>query len=108
MHELVLGNVTYSEEQLRTIMAEGDSNNGLILLAEQLAPAKLNVANGAGHTCIDMEISQADLIIGDLIVPPFGQGFIPPGNVTELVLKLTRYCKGDECCALRCDTEESK
>ena len=100
--EVTLGSTTYTRDQCLTIMNEDIGNNGLIAIAQQEIAAKLNVANGAAHECIDKEMIQAELLIADLVVPPFGDGFIPLGNVQDLVNDLARYNKGEDCCAEHC------
>lgn len=99
---MTLGNVTYTKDECITIMAEGNSNNGLIIVAEQQIAAKLNVLSQAGHDCVDAAIEQVDMIVGDLVVPPFGDGFIPVGNVLGFATELEHYNKGESCCASHC------
>ena len=49
-----LGNVAYTKEQLLDILNyPGFPGDGLNPMARELVSAKLNIANGAGHECID-------------------------------------------------------
>jgi hypothetical protein len=103
VHELALGNVSYNEGQLRDILDyPGFPNDGLNPLARELIAAKLNIAAGAGHDCVDEFITQADSIIGHLVPKPVGDDTIPMGNVQELVRELANYNKGELCCATHC------
>jgi len=104
--ELQLGNVTYTQDQLLSIMHEPVHGNGLVSLAHHLITAKLNVANGADPSCIQQTIADADALIGDLIVPPVGDGFLAPGDVNALKDTLEDYNEG-HLCAPSCDNEGS-
>ena len=104
--ELQLGNVTYTKDQLLSIMHEPVHGNGLVSLAHHLITAKLNVANGADPSCIQQTIADADALIGDLIVPPVGDGFLAPGDVNALKDTLEDYDEG-HLCAPSCDNEGS-
>jgi cell division septation protein DedD len=100
--ELQLGNVTYTQEQLLSIMHEPVRGNGLVSLAHHLISAKLNVANGADPSCIQQTIADADALIGDLVVPPIGDGFLSPRDVNALKDALEDYNEGNSC-APSCD-----
>jgi hypothetical protein len=100
--ELQLGNVTYTQDQLLSIMHEPVRGNGLVSLAHHLITAKLNVANGADPSCIQQTIADADALIGDLVVPPIGDGNLRPGDVNALKNTLEDYNEGD-LCAPSCD-----
>ena len=100
---MTLGNHSYDEPDLVEIMNyPGDAGDGLSPLARELIAAKLNIANGAGHECVDGYIMQADIIIGDLVPRPVGNDTIPIGNVQGLINNLGFYNKGEMCCAARC------
>ena len=45
MNELQLGNVTYNQQELLSILSQPVRGNGLVLLAHQLIAAKLNIAD---------------------------------------------------------------
>jgi hypothetical protein len=100
--ELQLGNVTYTQEQLLSIMHEPVRGNGLISLAHHLIATKLNVANGADPSCIQQTIADADALIGDLVVPPVGDGYLAPRDVGILKDTLEDYNEG-HLCAPSCD-----
>jgi hypothetical protein len=104
--ELQLGNVTYTQDQLLSIMHEPVRGNGLVSLAHHLITAKLNVANGADPSCIQQTIADADALIGDLVVPPVGDGFLAPRDVNALKDTLENYDEG-HLCAPSCDNEGS-
>jgi hypothetical protein len=77
-----LGEVLYSQAELLEIFNEPVEGNGLISLAHQLIAAKLNVACGAG---LPDAIADADALIGPLVVPPVGTGFLETSETSELV-----------------------
>jgi hypothetical protein len=104
--ELQLGNVTYTQDQLLSIMHEPVRGNGLVSLAHHLITAKLNVANGADPSCIQQTIADADALIGDLVVPPVGDGHLAPRDVNALKDILEDYNEG-HLCAPSCDNEGS-
>jgi hypothetical protein len=95
--ELQLGNVTYTQQQLLDILHQPVRGNGLVLLAHQLIAAKLNVANGADASCIQQTIADADALIGDLVVPPVGTGYLAPRDVSPLADTLDQYNEGFLC-----------
>jgi hypothetical protein len=104
--ELQLGNVTYTQDQLLSIMHEPVRGNGLVSLAHHFIATKLNVANGADPSCIQQTIADADAMIGDLVVPPVGDGHLAPRDVEALKDTLEEYNEGD-LCAPSCDNEGS-
>jgi hypothetical protein len=100
--QLVLGNNAYDKEQLLAILHQPVRGNGLVLLAHQLIAAKLNIANGADASCIEQTLADADALIGDLVVPPVGDGYLQPGDVSALADILDDYNEG-ALCAAACD-----
>lgn len=75
-------------------MLQPVASNGLIDLAHQLIAAKLNIANGADGSSINTTITQADALIGNLIVPPIGTGYLSPADVSAYVQALTEFNEG--------------
>jgi hypothetical protein len=106
---LRLGNVLYTRAQLLQILAEPVRRNGLVALAHQEIAAKLNLALG-GPECIQPVIDQVDAIIGNLVVPPIGAGFLQPCNTSGYVLVLTEYNEGSlgNCSTNHCDEQEPR
>jgi hypothetical protein len=102
----MLGNVLYNQEQLLQIFAQPVQGNGLVALAHQLIAAKLNMANGAPHSCVDQTMSDSDALIGDLVVPPIGNGWLDPCDTDALVDLLADYNEGTSGCASHCDQQE--
>ena len=102
MIQLLLGNNSYDKEQLLSILRQPVRGNGLVLLAHQLIAAKINSANGADASCIEKTLSDADALIGDLLVPPVGDGYLRPGDVSGLADILDGYNEG-ALCAPSCD-----
>jgi hypothetical protein len=97
--QLQLGNVTYTEDQLLSILHQPVRGNGLVLLAHQEIAAKLNIANGADESCIQQTLAAADTLIGNLVVPPVGNGFLRPRDVSALADTLEEYNEGMLCAA---------
>src|SRR5206468_2504671 len=63
-------------------------------LAHQLIAAKLNVAQGASPTAVASAIASADALIGALVVPPIGSGFLKPSATSALTDALDAYNSG--------------
>jgi hypothetical protein len=91
---LTLGTVSYTQAQLLPILDQPARGNGLVTLAHQLIAAKLNVAHGADPADAAQAISDADAMIGGLVIPPIGSGYLPPGQTSELVETLTQCNEG--------------
>jgi hypothetical protein len=104
--ELQLGNVTYNQQQLLDILHEPVRGNGLLILAHQLIAAKLNIAAGADPSCIEGTIAEADALIGDLVIPPIGDGHLLPRDAAHLAGILGDFNEGDMC-APTCDANPS-
>jgi hypothetical protein len=59
-----------------------------------LIAAKLNIANGTDGSAIAGAIAAADELIGSLVVPPVGSGYLSPYATSALVTTLTNYNEG--------------
>jgi hypothetical protein len=103
--ELQLGNHVYNEAQLRSILQEPTAfQNGLVALAHELISARLGIACDSNPACIRDTLAQADFLIGNLIIPPVGNGFLPPASVSNIVQILHSYNAGQLCAPL-CEEE---
>jgi hypothetical protein len=91
---MTLGNTLYTDAQLCSIFNTPAGGNGLIILAHQLAAAKMNIANGADGSSINASISAADAMIGNLVIPPVGAGNLSPASVDALKTALENYNLG--------------
>ena len=91
---LTLGTVLYSDVQLCSILNTAASGNGLIALAHQLIAAKFNIANGADPSAVSGYIAAADALIGALVIPPVGSGYLAPSATSALTAYLTAYNEG--------------
>jgi hypothetical protein len=92
---LTLGTVNYSPAQLLAILGQPVQGNGLISLAHQLITAKLNQANGAPvPPAVQTAINAADALIGGLVVPPTGNGYLKPNQTSSLINTLDAYNNG--------------
>jgi len=91
---LTLGTVSYTKAQLITILGTSVGGNGLISLAHQLIAAKLNIAQGADPSAAAAAIAAADALIGGLVVPPIGAGYLDPSDTSSLTQTLDDYNNG--------------
>jgi hypothetical protein len=98
---MMLGNVVYEMTELCSILHQPVQGNCLVSLAHQLIAAKLNIANGAPHDCIDQTIAEVEQLIGDLVVPPVGDGSLPC-NISGYIEALADYNEGVSGCAEHC------
>ena len=97
VNELQLGNVTYSRQELQSILENPVRINGLVSVAHQEIAAKLNIASGADGSCIQQTLADLDAFIGDLVVPPVGDGFLLTRDTAGYVSTLTQYNEGFLC-----------
>lgn len=79
---LMLGCVSYSMSELLDILNQPVQGNGLVSLAHQLIAAKLNLLNGADPSAVSAFIADADALIGCLVVPPVGSGYLNPSDTS--------------------------
>jgi hypothetical protein len=91
---MLLGTVAYTDVQLLAIFNEPANGNGLVSLAHQLITAKLNGCNGSDLTNVAATIAAADALIGGLVVPPIGAGFLAPASTSALTETLDDYNNG--------------
>ena len=94
LQSLTLGAVSYNQSQLLQILNRPAQGNGLLILAHQLIAAKLSIANGADPTAVQQDVINADNMVGGLIVPPIGNGYLSPSQTSELTETLTEYNEG--------------
>jgi hypothetical protein len=91
---LTLGTVFYTNAELLSILLQPVIGNGLVSLAHQLIAAKLNIENGADPTAAAAAIAAADALIGGLVVPPVGPGYLAPATTSGLTQTLDDYNNG--------------
>jgi hypothetical protein len=94
VQNVMLGTLNYPQVQLLQIFNRPAAGNGLVALAHQLTTAKLNIANGADPSAIQSAVTSAGALIGTLIVPPIGNGFLSPGTTSTLTNELYNYNMG--------------
>ena len=94
VQSLTLGNVTYTKAQLLLILNNPALGNGLLILAHQLIATKLNLANGGSSGPISSFVDDADGLIGNLVVPPIGGGYLDPNTVQTPKDQLDDYNNG--------------
>ena len=94
LNQLQLGNRTYNRQELQSILRQPGRANGLVFLARQEIAAKLNIANGADGSCVEQTLTAADAAIGNLVIPPVGNGYL---RFTRYVRTLGLYNNGDLC-----------
>ena len=91
---MMLGNVAYTQAQICSILLQNVAGNGLISLAHQLITTKLDGCSTSDLTPVLATIAAADALIGNLVVPPVGGGFLAPGTTTALTETLDDYNNG--------------
>jgi len=101
---MLLGTVSYTKTQLLSIYNTPAAGNGLIFLAHQLITTKLNICNGSDASSISATVSAADALIGGLVVPPIGGGFIAPSSASGLTATLDDYNNGKSGGVSNCPT----
>lgn len=100
---MVVGTVDYSEEELHEIMHQSINNNGVLQVGQEVIAAKLNFAVGANQDCVIGKVDEGDAYIGDLVIPPVGDGFKPiDPQSQDLFFQISSYNKGESCCAAHC------
>ncbi len=97
MTQLQIGNRTYDRLELELILESESHLNGVVALAQQEIAAKLNIASAAEASCIMQTLSEVDSLIGNLVVPPVGHGFLNPHVVAAYVSTLRLYNEGYLC-----------
>jgi hypothetical protein len=95
--QLQLGNVTYNQQQLLSILHTVVRTNGLVSVAHQEIAAKLNIASDADPSCVAQTLANLDALIGELVVPPVGTGYLMPSATSSYVNTLTQYNEGLLC-----------
>jgi hypothetical protein len=91
---LTIGTVHYTAAELHSILWAPSAGNGVIILAHQLITAKLNVANGDNPGgAILAAIAAGDALIGGLVAPPVGSGWLHPSLTGALTTTLDTYNK---------------
>src|SRR4029077_10400339 len=71
--------------------------NGLVALAHQEIAAKLNIAHGANGSCIQQTLAAVDALIGNLVIPPVGNGFLRSRDTSGYESILDQYNEGFLC-----------
>ena len=103
LNQLQLGNRMYNRQELQAILRQPPRGNNLVQLARQEITAKLNIANGADGSCVAQTLAAVDALIGNLVIPPVGNGHLP---LTSYVRTLGLYNEG-RLCAPQCDLPPS-
>lgn len=91
---MLLGTVAYSAAQLLAIYNTPATGNGLISMAHQLITVKLNGCNGSNLAPIAGTIAAADALIGGLVIPSVGGGFIHPSLTSAHTTVMDNYNNG--------------
>jgi hypothetical protein len=109
IEEVQLGERVYTKDEALQILHQPVQGNGLVALAHQLIAAKLNIeCNGSDDSCIHSNITHADALIDDLVVPPIGNGYLDPNVVAQDVMMLDDYNNGRLSCAMHCDDKRDQ
>ena len=92
---LMLGTTSYTRAQLLAILHTETAGNGLVSMSHQLIAAKLNLAAGASSAGISDSISRADALIGGLVIPPHGAGFLATALTSPVNDALASFNQGN-------------
>jgi hypothetical protein len=96
---ITLGNRVYSAAELDAILDSPTRGNALVILAQQLIAAKLNVMNGADDSAISADIALAESLIGSRVIPPVGNSVVRTNTalgqqMVEVAARLDDYNNG--------------
>ncbi len=91
---LQLGNVVYTDTELLQILNQPAQGNGLVILAHQLIATLLNEAQGADTSAVSGDIANAHALIGNLVIPPIGNGYLDPSDTSSTTQALDDYNNG--------------
>ncbi len=92
-----LGTVVYTKTQLRAILDRSARGNGLVSLAHELIAAKLNVLAGAQASPGTLQaMNSADALIGGLVVPPVGNGYLNPDRTNHTTDSLEDFSSDED------------
>jgi hypothetical protein len=91
---MLLGTNLYTQSQLLAIFNTPAQGNGLIFLAHQLIATKLNQCNGSDISPVVADMAAADALIGGLLIPPVGGGYLAPNSASTLTGTLDDYNNG--------------
>src|SRR5215831_2242749 len=91
---LTLGNHTYTAAELMQILNTQAQGNGLLIVAHQLIAALLNQADGADVSSIQADITHAQNLIGNLIIPQIGTDSLPANAGSSIANDLNDYNTG--------------
>ncbi len=94
VQNVMLGAINYTHAQLLQIFNQPAAGNGLVALAHQSITAKLNIASGADPSAIQSSVTSAGALIGTLVVPPVGNGFLSSDATSTLTNALENYNMG--------------
>jgi len=94
---LWLGNRFYNKAELDSILQNNAiRGNGLLSLAHQLITAELNIYYGAQVTPqVAQTILQAQALIGNLVIPPVGNGTLSTSSTSSLESILDTFNNGN-------------
>jgi hypothetical protein len=90
----MLGIVAYSAAQLMSTYQQPAQGEGLIALAHQLITVRLNACNGSNLVNIAGNVAAADALIGSLVIPPVGAGYLHASLTSALTNTLDNYSNG--------------
>ena len=102
---MTLGTVSYNRAQICSILLQNVGGNGLISLAHQLITTKLNGCSTSNLAPVLATIAAANALIGGLVVPPVGGGFLNPSATSALTETLDDYNNGLLGGVANCPTE---
>ena len=96
---LTLGTVFYTNVQLNAILQDNAIHgNGLLSLAHQLITAELNIFYGSIPPAnVSAAIVTANSLIGSLVIPPIGTGYLNPSVESTTETTLDNFNNSNDC-----------
>lgn len=98
---LLVGQNTYSAQELKQILEQSDAGNGYLVMAHQLIPALLNQASGADYTANEGAIADAQTYLSGSNsnkLPPIGTASDKASNQATLIAGINKgnhKCPGE-------------
>ncbi|MCH8055992.1 MAG: PKD domain-containing protein [Deltaproteobacteria bacterium] len=93
--ELTMGSIIYSQIDLLEILGTPPRGNGVVSLAHQVVPAKLNQARLVSLPAdVEALIGSADVLIADRVIPRIGDGVLKSKVTGAITKQLDQFNSG--------------
>jgi hypothetical protein len=92
--DMTLGTVTYTKAELMQILDYQAQGNGLLQLAHQMIAVELNLTHGADPLDVEGALADAHALVGGLLIPPIGSGYLDPEVTNSVAQVMDDYNNG--------------